>query len=141
MSKHVIDWLNAYLDGELNGSQLQQVEAHLVDCQACRAELESLAALSSLLHEVPLPEFTAPERFAAQVSLRLPHRRTSAPARKALGIGWSLMPAGLAAAWIFISASSWVNQILAVANNLGLLSGLSNWMVFQPGTSSSWSAT
>ena len=76
MSKHVTEWLNAYLDGELNGSQLQQVEAHLAECEACQAELESLERLSSLLHEVPAPEFTSPERFAAQVNLRLPHRRT-----------------------------------------------------------------
>ena len=29
MSKHVSEWLNAYHDGELHGSQLHQVEAHL----------------------------------------------------------------------------------------------------------------
>ena len=34
MSKHVIEWLNAYLDGELRDSQVQQVEAHLVECES-----------------------------------------------------------------------------------------------------------
>ena len=72
MSKHITEWLNAYLDGELNGRRLHHVEAHLAECEACRTELESLERLSGLLHEVPAPEFTSPERFAAQVNLRLP---------------------------------------------------------------------
>ena len=40
MSDHVIDWLSAYLDGELKGGRLQRVEEHLAGCRACREELE-----------------------------------------------------------------------------------------------------
>jgi anti-sigma factor RsiW len=144
MSKHVTEWLNAYLDGELKSSQLQQVEAHLVECQACRDELESLARLSSLLHEVPTPEFTSPERFAAQVSLRLPHRSyPQAPVSKSrmMEIGWWLVPAGLLGAWVFMGTSFIVKDILEAANNLGLLAGISDWLVFDPASETYWSAT
>ncbi len=140
MSKHVIEWLNAYLDSELKDSQVQQVEAHLVECQDCRAELESLARLSSLLHEVPAPEFTPPERFAAQVNLRLPRRQTSAPKSRIAEIGWWVVPAGLVALWIFIGTSFFVSEILSVANNLGILGNASNWLALDPASQTYLSA-
>jgi anti-sigma factor RsiW len=144
MSKHVTEWLHAYLDGELKRSQLQQVEIHLVECQACRDELESLARISSLLHEVPAPEFTPPERFAAQVSLRLPYRPYPQPPvskSRILEIGWWMIPVGLLGVWVFIGTSYLVNDILAAANNLGLLAGISDWLVFDPASETYWSAT
>ena len=141
MSKHITEWLNAYLDGELKDSQFQHVEAHLAECQACRAELESLARLSSLLHEIPAPDFTPSERFAAQVNLRLPHQRMSASKNKILEVGWWMIPVGLLGTWIFIGTSFFVNDILSAANSLGLLSGISNWLVFTPTSEKYWSAT
>jgi hypothetical protein len=42
MSKHITEWLSAYLDGELQGSRFQQVEEHLAECETCKNELESL---------------------------------------------------------------------------------------------------
>lgn len=141
MSKHVTEWLNAYLDSELKDSQVQQVEAHLVECESCRAELEALARLSSLLHEVPPPEFTPSERFAAQVNLRLPrHQAFSAPKSRIAQIGWWLVPVGLLASWIFIGTSFVVSDILSVANNLGLLGSVSNWLAFDS-SQTYWSAT
>lgn len=130
MSKHVSEWLNAYHDGELHGSQRQHVEAHLLECEVCQTELESLAGLSSLLAEVPTPEFTSPERFATQVSLFLPHKQvtTSAPANRVLEMGWWLVPVGLLGIWVFVSTSFWVGDLLVAANNLGLLAGASGWL-------------
>ena len=141
MSKHVTEWLNAYLDGELNSRQLQHVETHLAECQVCQTELESLAKLSSLLHEVPAPEFTPPERFAAQVNLRLPHQQASASKNKVLEVGWWMIPVGLLATWVFMSTSFLVNDILSTANSLGLLTGVSDWMVFGASSVADWSAT
>jgi hypothetical protein len=46
---HVLEWLEAYLDGELKGGRLHQVEAHLQVCEDCRAELLALRQLSALL--------------------------------------------------------------------------------------------
>ena len=141
MPKHITEWLNAYLDGELNDSSVRHVNAHLAECQVCRTELASLERLSSLLHEVPAPEFTPPERFAAQVSLRLPHERTSTPANKVFEAGWWMIPVGLLATWVFISTSFLVNDVLSVANNLGLLTSVSGWMIFGTSNVANWSAT
>jgi predicted anti-sigma-YlaC factor YlaD len=140
MAKHVTEWLNAYLDGELKGSQLQRVEAHLAECQVCAAELESLSRLSSLLHEVPVPEFTPPERFAAQVNLRLPHQQKSISTNKIFEIGWWIIPVGLLATWIFLNTSFLVNDILSVANNFGLLTNVPTWLRLGTSSAADWSS-
>jgi anti-sigma factor RsiW len=128
MSKHVSEWLNAYHDGELRGSRLHQVEAHLAECELCQSELESLQGLSSLIHEVPAPEFTPPERFAAQVNLRLPHNRTVVSTQKIVEIGWWMIPVGLVGTWVFFGTAFIVGELLSTAGNLGLLSGMSAWL-------------
>jgi hypothetical protein len=58
-----------------------------------------------------------------------------------LEVGWWLIPVGLLGVWVFISASFWVSDILTVANNLGLFSGVSNWLVQASGSPAYWSAT
>ena len=141
MSKHITEWLNAYLDGELHGNRLHQVEEHLAECEACRVEFESLQGLSGLLHAVPAPEFTSPEKFAAQVNLRLPHRQTATPKNGIIEAAWWMIPVGLLATWVFITTTFLVSDILSAANNLGLLNSFSNWMVFGSSGDAYWSAT
>ena len=141
MSNHVTEWLNTYLDGELRGSRLHHVEAHLAECQVCQMELESLERLSDLLQEIPAPEFTSPERFAAQVNLRLPHRKAMSSRKMVLEIGWWMIPVGLLATWIFMSTSFLVNDMLSVANNFGLLASVSDWIMFGTSNAADWSAT
>ena len=121
MSNHIIEWLNAYHDGELKGRRLQQVEEHLADCETCQAEFESFQGLSALLNEVPVAEFISNERFVAQVNLQLPHRRVAATKRQVLEVGWWMVPVGLLLAWIFFNTSSFVSDMMSVANNFGLL--------------------
>jgi predicted anti-sigma-YlaC factor YlaD len=141
MSKHITEWLNAYLDGELHGSRLQQAEAHLVECEICQAELASLERISGLLHEVPAPEFTSPERFAAQVRLRLPHEQKTIYRKKLLEVGWWMIPVGLLATWVFFSASFLMSDLLSTLNNLGLLGGISDWPIFGSSNQAYWSST
>jgi hypothetical protein len=141
MSKHVTEWLNAYVDGELHGTRLQQVEAHLVECEFCQAELDSLEGLSGLLQEVPAPEFISPERFAAQVNLRLPHEQKTIYRRKLLEVGWWMVPVGLLMSWVFISTSFLTSELLSAVSNLGLLSGLSNPAIFGSSNDAYWSST
>ena len=130
MPAHVSEWLNAYHDGELQGNRLHQIEAHLAECDLCQAELESLESLSGLLHAVPASEFTSPERFAAQVNLRLPHEQTNFSGKQILKISWWMIPVGLLGVWVFIVTSSILSDIIYEANNFGLLSGISNWLNF-----------
>jgi hypothetical protein len=141
MSKHVSEWLNAYHDGELHGGRLQTVETHLAECELCQAELESLEDLSSLLHEVSTPRFIAPERFAAQVSLRLPHGPTSVSGKQVIEVGWWMIPVGILGTWVFFSTATVLSDLLYQANRLGLLSSLSGWLAFGPSSEISLSAT
>ena len=141
MPDHVTEWLNAYLDGELRGSRLHIVEAHFAECEACQAELRSLQDLSGLLHKVPTPEFISPERFAAQVNLRLPHQQAAPLENRMLEIGWWMIPVGLLGTWIFIGTSFFISDILSEANALGLLSGITDWMAFGPSNGIYLSAT
>jgi predicted anti-sigma-YlaC factor YlaD len=140
MSDHVSEWLNACLDGELQGGRLHQVQAHLAGCEACRAELESLQSLSALLHEVPAGEFTANERFVSQVNLLLPQKRIATPRRQLLEAGWWLIPIGLLAAWIFLSTTVLVSDMLSAANNFGLFDSNTVLLVADPSTDTYWTS-
>jgi predicted anti-sigma-YlaC factor YlaD len=115
------EWLNAYLDGELRGGRLHQVEAHLAECLVCQAELQSLQNLSSLLHEVPAPEFISSERFAAQINLRLPRERPRSSKHKAQEVGWWLTPVGILGMWLFLQVTFSLSSLVLKASNAGLL--------------------
>jgi predicted anti-sigma-YlaC factor YlaD len=128
MSNHVSEWLSAYLDGELYGSRLQYVEAHLPGCEACQAELESLESLSGLLREVPEADFSLPERFATQVNLRTPHKQARISRKQVNEVGWWAIPVGLLASWIFISTAFALGDILSAASDFGVVTGVSDWL-------------
>ena len=140
MSNHITEWLNAYLDGELKGRRLHQVEEHLAGCEACQTELESLQGLSALLREVPAAEFTPPERFASQVNLLLPQKRETTTRRKILEVGWWMVPVGLLTVWIFISTTILVSDMVSVANNFGLLDN-ANVLASDTSNNAYWTST
>jgi anti-sigma factor RsiW len=123
MNPHVIELLAAYHDGELTSNRQQEVEKHLRDCPTCRAELEALEALSSYLKADSVPTSTSPERFAAQVQLRLPRssmdytrQKGEQPPRWVLGV-----PVVLIITWAFLQAALWVTAMILTA---GPVSGL-----------------
>jgi predicted anti-sigma-YlaC factor YlaD len=141
MPKHMREWLNAYLDGELHGSRLREVEAHLAECPTCQAELESLAGISNMLHEVPEPEYMPAERFASRVSLRLPHRQVRPTRNQVFEIGWWMIPVALLAAWIFINTSFFLNDLVSLAGTLGFVNSVSDWLIFGSTAEAYWTAT
>lgn len=51
--------LGAYLLGGLEAPDREHFEAHLVECDACRGELEDLRTLPGLLDSLPVPEAVA----------------------------------------------------------------------------------
>lgn len=61
--KAVLPVLNAYLDGELSGNTMISVRRHVEDCDVCRAELEAMRQVKSMLANLsepePSPEFAA----------------------------------------------------------------------------------
>lgn len=50
--------LSAYLDRELDSREHERVRAHLVECAACRAELEELSRVVALVRELPDPQLS-----------------------------------------------------------------------------------
>ena len=58
--------LNAYLDGELHGTRLQEMKLHLSACEACRNELKELRLVSDLLTGRPRPGVYAGRAFRLQ---------------------------------------------------------------------------
>lgn len=141
MSTHVHEWLNAYYDGELRGNRLQQVEEHLAECELCQTELESLDRLSTLLQEAPVPAFTREERFASQVSLRLPHKKPFPFRKQVVEAGWWMIPVGLLGAWVFLGTAFFVSDLVSTANRLGLLNNVSAWLTSGSSNQAAWTAT
>ncbi len=80
--------LAAFIDGELDGDQMAEVQAHLAECAECRAELEALRqtarTLAELLEPRAMSESVAESVLATLASER--RRRTPLLAR----VGWAL---------------------------------------------------
>jgi anti-sigma factor RsiW len=117
MTSHVLEWLAAYHDGELTPNRQRLVEEHLQDCPTCRAELDAIEGLSSLLKADLVPQQTPPQRFAAQVQLRL-SRITPLPRRSADQLPrWVLgAPFALIVVWAFLQAALWVTSFILTAD-------------------------
>ena len=141
MFNHVTEWLNAYHDGELKNGRLQQVEKHLAGCESCRMELESLRSLSGLLQEAPAPDLPSPERFAAQVNLLLPHKRTSSPKPTLFDSGWWMIPVGIVTIWVFASTALLLGNVLSVADSFGLLGSTTSSWISNPAQNADVTAT
>lgn len=133
----VMEWLGAYLDGELAGPRLEWVEAHLATCPDCQSELEGLRALTSLLQADPEP---APAQdtaaFAAGV-LRGLEGRGQRRGGRLLRAGLRYTPLGLFGAWAFTQAAILVAGALMFG--LSYLPGLQpllGWLLPSGGSSS-----
>jgi anti-sigma factor RsiW len=130
MSEHMTEWLNAFLDGELRGPRLGQVQDHLAGCAICRAELDELRGLSRMLHEAPPVVADQPaDRFIAELTLLLPRREESAPKT---GIVWWLAPAGAVVVWVLLQAGLTIGGLISTAGGAGLLDGTSGWFASAP---------
>ena len=117
MSKHVLEWLPAYYDGELPSRQLQEVENHLQECPGCRSELQMLASLSRLLKADPAPQHVPAERFAAQIQLLLP-RNTTLHSKAERLPRWVLgVPLALIVLAAFLQAALWVASLILTTSS------------------------
>jgi len=126
MNPHVSEFLAAYHDGELPSNRRHQVENHLQDCPTCRAELAALQELSSFLKADSVLHQTPPERFAAQVQLRLPRASLSRiPQREVKPPLWVLgVTLALIIIWAFLQAALKVTTFILTADQvLGVAGG------------------
>ena len=62
--------LSPYIDGQLSPSEMERIERHIEECNACRRELDSLRAVVSLLHRVPM--VALPRSFT--IAVKAPRR-------------------------------------------------------------------
>jgi predicted anti-sigma-YlaC factor YlaD len=69
---HAGEQLSAWLDGELSGSEIDGVSAHLDACSSCRGELDDLVLARSAVRSLPLLELPGELLPASEV---LPIRR------------------------------------------------------------------
>jgi anti-sigma factor RsiW len=120
--------LSAYLDGELHGTRLLEMEQHLPACEACRDELKELRLVSELLQAAPTPEFMPAERFASNLMLSLPRRSGRDLAPKPGSLVWWLIPAGLLTAWFFIQTVFSLTGAVSAAQMAGLLGQATRWL-------------
>jgi hypothetical protein len=118
--------LNAYLDGELQGTRLLEIKLHLAACQSCRNELKELRLVSDLLQAAPTPEFMPADRFVSNLNLSLPRRAWRDLPPKPGSLAWWLVPAGLMAAWIFIQTLYNFGNVVTAAQWTGLFGQAAN---------------
>ena len=95
MSAHRLEDLGAYLDRELERAEHDAVDAHLRECEACRAALERQRGLALAL--AGLPRIEPSPQFEARFWARLSRQRDAAasaglagwlsPRRLALSLG------------------------------------------------------
>jgi anti-sigma factor RsiW len=128
MHEEMRELLNAYLDGELHGWRLQEMETHLASCAACRNELSELRLVSNQLQADPTPEFTSTERFVSQLTLNLPRRPLRDRSPKPGSLVWWLVPAGLLGAWFFVQTVFALTDMVTAANITGLLGHATSWL-------------
>jgi len=121
--------LNAYLDGELHGRQLQEMETHLGTCADCQAELRELRLVSGLLQaDSTIPEAAPVDRFVSQLNLSLPRRVESSLPPKRISWIWWLVPVGLLGAWAFVQTVFTLTDVVSVASLAGLLGDAFAWL-------------
>jgi hypothetical protein len=129
MIEHATELLGAYLDGELRGLRLHQVEEHLTKCKACQKELEELRGLSKLLQEtVPAEAFTPTDRFVANLALNLPRRPEANSVRKPLEFLWWAVPAGVLGVWVFLQTVVTVSTLISTADLTGMFGNAAAWL-------------
>jgi len=107
-----------YLDGRLNGREMQRVAAHLEECRECAREWESLRAAQVSLAELgPVPE---PADLPLRIRVALSHERARSRRSpfEAIGLAWknTVGPFVLQAAAGFCSAVLLMGTVIVLVS-------------------------
>jgi len=111
-----LDMISAYFDGELNGNEKAELEAHLEECEECRSILETYREISA---EMIKDTEEVPENFAAGVMDKVASYEKNIKARK------QRRNFGIAGRWIGIAACIAI-VLVAFPRMPGLGCGASN---------------
>lgn len=121
MSEHVNQLLHAYHDGELPEWQVDQVAAHLAECEPCREELNGLRQLSDLLQTMPDMEGVIDSKdFVRQVQRKLDSRPRPSNWQRGFRMSWQLAPLGMLLVLVFVQTTLQLNNLVTL---LGLFGG------------------
>jgi len=120
--------LNAYIDAELHGMRLLQLQNHLASCEACRNELKELRRVSDLLRAAPALELSSVDRFIGNLTLNLPRRTLRDRPPKPGSLAWWLVPTGLMLAWFFVRTVYALSSVISAAEVTGLAGNGLTWL-------------
>ncbi len=120
--------LNAYLDGELQGQRLREMETHLASCAICQKELKELRLISEQLQADTALEAPSAERFVSQLTLSLPRTASGRPPAKTRLAGLVARPGRVAGFLVFIQTVYTLTDVVTAANLTGLLGSASRWL-------------
>ncbi len=96
--------LNMYLDEELSSDEHQRVDAHLANCDICRAEIDALRGLFTALDELTLASEPAPNLTPGVLARIHPRRQ---PTDMKLRSGLWIIPALQGAIALALLAWGW----------------------------------
>jgi len=68
---HLLDELGEYLDGAAAAATCAEIERHLVECENCRAVVDTLRKTITLYRELPPPELSEAARARLYKTLDL----------------------------------------------------------------------
>lgn len=112
--KHVLNLIHDYIDGTINNTQRKMVELHIMQCESCRKELDSIRTLVDELKSLP-KSINPPADILTGIeskltvkeleSLEVDHRRNGKVEKKALRFADFFNPNKVQAAWYFRAAA------------------------------------
>src|SRR6202162_2764492 len=105
------DYIDAYIENELDISSTILVKQHLRDCLDCQQLLESRKAVGALLHN-PQIRFEVPDSLLGRVQSALPVPRSAVKQRSSsrLVLPWFTIPLALAATIAVMLGLAFLNQ-------------------------------
>lgn len=139
-TKHPVEnhQLQAYLDGALDPTQAESIQAHLESCSSCRDELARLESLQFRLQE--LPNLGLSRDLSQQVVTQLKDERSLSPA-----ITWTILIEAIAAGAVIgalipvFQTVGWLPSLLETrveiqaGLNIFLAQLASSWLVWWAG--------
>ncbi len=127
MDEHVLNWLGAYCDGELQPALENRVRDHLAVCAECRQELTTLENLSSLLRSQSI---TAPDpvREAARMEALLPDLTKTGASHESKGTIWWVIPILVLIIALFLQIATNMTLFMLSADLLISGDGLSGFI-------------
>ncbi|MFF5997105.1 anti-sigma factor [Lysinibacillus sp. KU-BSD001] len=74
-SKHYVEYMHEYLDGDISREHEQQLKKHLQTCEECQQHMHELSDTIAFIKSAT--HITAPPRFEEDVMSRLPKRKNT----------------------------------------------------------------